>query len=137
MDTVIAVHAASDLVTRVIYPDMPDDAGGAHRISPGRLVIFLLETPRRLRIFAFRTLPGSDGAGALVPAVRPGVDLLLSTRSRLAASRIMNMLLYFRRKGIDAESLSDEFWLNLGVLLNGRLRGSSFLPALLAHETLT
>lgn len=138
MDTLIASHHSDELVTDVVFPSDPSPVPGGYRVSPGQLVVFRLETSQRLRLFAFRTLAaGAAAGGALLPAVRPRVDLLLSTRTLLAASRVQNLLLYLRRKDIDANRLSDEFWLKLGVVLSGRLRNRNVLRDLLSHENLS
>jgi hypothetical protein len=136
MLTVVALHRSDDLVTDVLFPALGNEPRAAAHFLPGQLVVSLLETDQRLRLFAFRTLaPGSHG-GSLVPGIRPGVDLLLATRTRLAASRLRNMLLYLRRRQIDPAGLSDDFWLSLGVVISSKLRGKGYLADLLSHEHL-
>jgi hypothetical protein len=104
--------------------------------SPGKLVVYMLETARRPSIFVFRTRDRGGVNAAAVPSVQPGVDLLMQTHSRVGVSRVRNMLLFLEKGTLPPEKLSDEFWSRLGVVLLGRLRGSfdSYLMDLLAHE---
>jgi hypothetical protein len=64
------------------------------------------------------------------------VQLLLDTKTVAAAARLRNLFAHCARTGRAPESLSDDFWLRLSVLLNGRLskRRGPHLPSLLRHE---
>jgi hypothetical protein len=135
--TMFSLCATPEVSARVIYPTLDDPEVPVASFEPSRLVLYMLETLRRPRVFALRTLPGAAPKGAILPGVSRAVDLLFATRTRSAAARVRNMLLYFQRRQIEPSKLSEDFWLRLGVLLNGRLRSGPHLPSLLATEDAT
>jgi hypothetical protein len=132
--TAISLCASEEVTARILHPVPEDSEARIASVEPGRIVLYMVETPRRPRVFAFRTLPGDSAAGATVPGVSRAVDLFFATRTRAAASRVRNMLIYFQRRCIGPDTLSEDFWLKLGVLLDGRLRRGPHLASLLAAE---
>ena len=136
MRTYVALKNNADIVTELLHPQF-DQLNAPHaELLDGQLGILVFRTAQRTRSFVFRAQPKGSPC-ALVPCVRPAVDLLLSANSRLAASRLRNLLVFLRRRDIDLNRLSDDFWIDLGVLLSSRLQSSSrYLRDLLAHERL-
>ena len=104
--------------------------------EPDQLVAYMIKGLLHTRVFVFRTRSATDTHASKLPGVHPRAQLLLDTRTVAAAARLRNLLLHCARAGIVPESLSDDFWARLGVLLNGRLssRGSPHLLSLLRHE---
>lgn len=136
MPTFVALQNNADLVTELLHPAVPQPAAPQAELAGSQLGILLFHTARRTRSFVFRAEP-TESPRSVIPCVRPAVDLLLSTSSRLAASRLRNLLLFLRRRRIEPDRLSDDFWIDLGVLLSSRLQSSTrYLSDLLAHERL-
>jgi hypothetical protein len=132
--TAVRLHSDEGFSATVVHGQPDRGIANVALFSPGRLVAYMLATPIWTRVYVFRTLAKPGATHSRIPGVAPRVDLLLDTRTRAAAARIRNMFRYFARNGRPPESLSETFWLRLGVLLGGRLRRGPHLPSLLRHE---
>jgi hypothetical protein len=99
--------------------------------ASGEIVAYLLRSRRRARLFVFRTLVVDDRLAAVLPGVRPRVQLLLDTRSAGRSCLVRRMFAYLVKTSRDPTGLPDAFYLRVGVALAGRLPAHKILLSLL------
>jgi hypothetical protein len=95
------------------------------------VVAYLLRRQRRVRLFVFRTLAVDDRLAATVPGVRPKVRLLLELRTAGRIRRVRALFAYLLRTNRNPSSLTDGFYVRVGILLAGRLPAHKILLSLL------
>lgn len=104
---------------------------------PGRLVAYLIESQRRVRLYVLRTGPelSSDPDLVSVPGIYPEVPVLLVARTRTAVKKVSNLFAMLPTTVGDVELLSDRFWLRLaGVLCQRRALTRSVIAQLLLDD---
>ena len=109
-------------------------SGRAAVFGAGRLVAYRVDSGARVALFLFRTRESVAPDAPIVPGVEPGVDLLLTVRSRGRIALVLRMLRYLERSGEDPEAMSDAFYVRAGVVLGGRITGRNVLLSLVRHE---
>jgi hypothetical protein len=111
----------------------PHPRGQVALLAPGELALYFVRASRA-RAFLFRTLAAPEPITTLVPGVSEPVRLLVETASLDRSSKLARALRYLRAKGRNPSALSDDFYLRIHALLDGKLPRHKILHHLLADE---
>jgi hypothetical protein len=133
----LRLAAGDDLPRSELLGGMPFDviAGNLGPVALFRsdeVVAYLMRRQRRMRLFVFRTLDVDDRLAAIVPGVRPKVRLLLELRTAGRIRRVRALFAYLLRANFNPSSLSDGFYVRVGIALAGRLPAHKILLSLLS-----
>ncbi|ACF47332.1 hypothetical protein Paes_2341 (plasmid) [Prosthecochloris aestuarii DSM 271] len=133
MATAIQLRGDDDLTTSIFY-GMSDRIrsaalGDVALIQGSETVLYVISGQYRNRAFLFRTgvVKGRD----TIPGVYPDVQLLVSARTRTMVHRLQTSVKWLKSKGIDLNTLDDDFYARLQARIEEKKFSIAFIQKLL------
>lgn len=134
MFTAAQLLSGSEPTSRLLHGEPVEISQGVRGpiaiFPPGRLVAYLLERPRHVRLFLFRTCLDRATHLSEIPGVHPAVNLLLVARRRPTVKKVSKVFGLLTKHSGDIDELSDRFWLRVAGVISRR---SPVSHATLAH----
>jgi hypothetical protein len=135
--TAVLLTSSPEVTTTLLYGETiatrAHPSGRLAFLGPGELVLYFVRASLP-RAFLFRTLVVGEPLSTAVPGVFAPVRLLAVTATLDRSSKLARMLRYVHTTGRVASALSDDFYLRIHALLDGRLPKHKVLDHLLSDE---